>query len=369
MNQSYLYCSLCGKEYDVNSVIWRCQCGGLLDLEFTPVFDKRQIKKRKPNLWRYREALPIQQDDNIISFQEGFTPLIPIDIDEVSILIKQDHLFPTGSYKDRGASVLISKAKEIGVQHVVEDSSGNAGGAIAAYAARANISTHIYVPQSTSPEKLLQIESYGSKLFKIPGNREETARAVMQAAQTNYYASHSWNPFFFQGTKTFAFEVWEQLNWHVPDHIILPVGNGTLLLGTWIGFKDLLKAGMIDRLPKLIAVQSSNCAPLAIAFQNLQSEPVHVNSLPTLAEGIAIAEPVRGNQIIQAVKETDGNFVTVDDQEIIRTLSTLNHKGFYIEPTAAVAVAAFTKIKHLKKSNEIWVSVFTGHGLKSSGKK
>lgn len=369
MNQSFLYCSLCGKEYDVNSVIWQCQCGGLLDLEFTPAFDKNQIKTRKPNLWRYREAIPIQEDGNIISFQEGFTPLIPIDFGEESILVKQDHLFPTGSYKDRGASVLISKAREIGVQHVVEDSSGNAGAAIAAYAAHANISSHIYVPQSTSPEKLLQIECYGSKLFKIPGDREDTAHAVMQAARSNYYASHSWNPFFFQGTKTFAYEIWEQLNWKVPDKIILPVGNGTLLLGAWIGFKDLLKAGMIDRLPKLIAVQSSNCAPLAIAFQNLQSKPAQVKSFPTLAEGIAIAEPVRGAQIIGAVKESHGHFITVDDQEIIRTLKLLHHKGFYIEPTAAVAITAFYKTKHFKKEKEVWVSVFTGHGLKSSGLK
>ncbi len=317
MKQTFLYCTQCGKEYDVNDIIWRCQCGGILDLEFTPYFDISQIKKRKPNLWRYREAIPIQKDDNIISFQEGFTPLFPIDINGVSILVKQDHLFPTGSYKDRGAAVLISKAKEIGVQHVVEDSSGNAGGAIAAYAAHANISSQIFVPKLTSPEKLFQIESYGSKLFKIPGSREETARAVLQAAQMSYYASHSWNPFFFQGTKTFAYEIWEQLNWKVPDVVILPVGNGTLLLGAWIGFNDLFKTGMIDRLPRLIAVQSSNCAPLAIAFQNLQSEPARVNSLPTIAEGIAIAEPVRGTQIIRAVKESNGYFITVDDPEIL----------------------------------------------------
>ena len=171
MKKSFLYCTQCGKEYDLNDIIWQCRCGGVLDLEFTPYFDIGKITKRKPNLWRYREAIPIRNDDNIISFQEGFTPLFPVDINGGSILVKQDHLFPTGSYKDRGATVLISKAKEIGVHHVVEDSSGNAGGAIAAYAANANISSHIYVPQATSPEKLFQIESYGSTLFKIPGSQ------------------------------------------------------------------------------------------------------------------------------------------------------------------------------------------------------
>ena len=368
MNNSYLLCSKCRKEYNVNHPIWQCECGGLLDLEFTAKFDIRKIANRKPNLWRYREALPIQNDGNITSFDEGFTPLIPIDFGNISIWIKQDHLFPTGSYKDRGASVLISKVREIGIRHIVEDSSGNAGCAIAAYSARAGISCEIYVPSNTSPAKLAQIYQYGARLTKIPGSREDTARAVFESAQSNYYASHSWNPYFFQGTKTFAYEIWEQLGWKVPDSIIIPVGNGTLLLGAWIGFKDLLKSGMIDQVPKLIAVQSSNCAPLALAFNKSMREPVPINPLPTLAVGIAIAEPIRGHQIIDAVRQTGGSFISVDDAEILQAMVKMHKKGFYIEPTAATVIAALNQLKNHKESKEIWVTVFTGHGLKSTEK-
>jgi threonine synthase len=368
MDNSYYICTKCSREYDVNLPVWQCECGGLLDLEFTAKFDIKKISSRKPNLWRYREALPIKDDMNIISFEEGFTPLISIDFDGNPVWIKQDHLFPTGSYKDRGATVLLSKVHELGVHHVVEDSSGNAGCAIAAYSARAGCSCEIFVPSSTSPAKLAQIIQYGATLTKIPGSRENTARAVLKKAQSQYYASHSWNPYFFQGTKTFAYEIWEQLGWRVPDKIILPVGNGTLLLGTWIGFNDLLKAGMIERVPELIAVQTSNCAPLALAFQNFSNEPLPVDSLATHAEGIAIAEPIRGQQILSAVRQTKGSFITVDDPEIVIALLQMHRKGFYIEPTSAAVIAALKQIIHQKKSEAVWVSVFTGHGLKSTEK-
>ena len=368
MNNSYFICNKCRKEFDANLPIWQCDCGGLLDLHFIPKFDIRKIINRKPDLWRYREALPIQNDKNIISFFEGFTPLIPIDFEGFPIWIKQDHLFPTGSYKDRGATVLISKVHEIGVRHVVEDSSGNAGCAIAAYSAQAGLSCEIFVPSSTSPAKLAQISQYGAKLTKIPGSRENTAQAVLESAQSHYYASHSWNPYFFQGTKTFAYEIWEQLGWKAPDRIILPVGNGTLLLGAWIGFNDLLSAGMIDRIPKLIAVQSANCAPLALAFQKSPNKQIIINALPTHAEGIAIAEPVRGQQILKAVKQSEGSFITVNDPEILSAMFQMHRKGFYIEPTSATVIAALDKIIHQKESDAIWVSVFTGHGLKSTDK-
>jgi len=152
-------------------------------------------------MWRYREAIPVSEDKSIVTFDEGFTPLIPLDFGTRTVWIKQDHLFPTGSYKDRGASVLVSKIKELGVPRVVEDSSGNAGCAIAAYCAKAKVRCRIFVPQDTSPGKLAQIQSYGAELNKIPGSREDTARAAFRAAEKDYYASHSWNPFFFQGTK------------------------------------------------------------------------------------------------------------------------------------------------------------------------
>lgn len=366
MNQ--LICTNCAKTYPLNEPIWQCACGGLLDIQFTPHLDFESVGNRKPTLWRYREAIPIENDFNIVSFDEGFTPLIPFQFGGITVWIKQDHLFPTGSYKDRGASVLISKARELGIQTVVEDSSGNAGCAIAAYCARANIECYIYVPESTSPAKLTQIQMYGAKLKLIPGSREDTARAVLEAAKTHYYASHSWNPFFFQGTKTFAYEVFEQLGWRAPDALVLPAGNGTLLLGAAIGFNELKTANLISAPPKIIAVQSENCAPLVKAFQENLSTIPPINKRDTLAEGIAIAEPVRGMQIISAVQHSGGTFLTVKDEEIERSLTGLCRQGVYIEPTAAATIAGVEKYIHNLERDELIVSVFTGHGLKSTEK-
>lgn len=333
-----------------------------------PFFPKDKIIQRNPTLWRYREALPVIDDKNIVSFEEGFTPLLPVEFNDRTVLIKQEHLFHTGSFKDRGASVLISKVKELGIKKVVEDSSGNAGCAIAAYCAKANIACDIYVPANTSPGKIAQIEAYGANLNKIPGTREDTAKAVLKAAETDYYASHYWNPFFFQGTKTFAYEVCEQLGWQAPEVVILPVGNGTLVLGAFIGFSELFNAGVIDSIPKLIAVQAANCAPIYHAFKNnLDKIPV-VETKETIAEGIAIAQPVRGNQIIEAVKRSNGEIFAVDELEILNSLKDVLQKGFYIEPTSAVTITGLSKYLEKTQSDEIIVSVFTGHGLKATEK-
>jgi len=364
---SKLICKDCKKEYSTNEKIWQCGCGGLLDLEFQARFPIEEIQKRKPTMWRYREAIPIEADKNIISFDEGFTPIIEINFDGKRALIKQDHLFPTGSYKDRGASVLISKVKELGIQKVVEDSSGNAGSAVAGYCARGGIDCDIYVPADTAEGKLAQIQLFGAHLNKITGSREDTASAVLAAAQKNYYASHSWNPYFFHGTKTFAFEVCEQLGWKAPDALVLPVGNGTLLLGVYIGFSELLKAGVVNKMPKIIGVQTENCAPLYKALKEKTSEIPKIDKKETIAEGIAIAEPIRGQEIIESVKNSGGDILTVSEPEIKIALKEICLMGFYIEPTSAATIAGLKK--YLKTSEqEVIVSVFTGNGLKTTEK-
>lgn len=366
MNQ--LICTKCKTTYPLNEPRWKCNCGSVLDIEFGAVFDFAKIRQRKPTMWRYREAIPIQDDANIVSFDEGFTPLTEVNFDGKPVLIKQDQLFSTGSYKDRGASVLISKVKELGIKEVVEDSSGNAGSAISAYCAEAGIDCHIFVPEDTAAGKVAQIQLYGAKLSKISGTREETAKAVWQAAEKVYYASHSWNPFFFHGTKTFAFEVCEQLGWKSPDIIILPVGNGTLLLGAYIGFSELLQAEIIAKIPKIIAVQSENCAPLYRAFRENLAEILTINKKETLAEGIAVAEPVRGIQIIEAVKQSKGDFMVVSESEIKESLKETCRRGYYIEPTAAATIAGIKKYLPQSISDEVIVSTFTGHGLKTTEK-
>lgn len=317
-------------------------------------------------MWRYREALPIQNDSHIVSFDEGFTPLLETRIGGIRIWIKQEQLFPTGSYKDRGASVLISRAVELGIRKVVEDSSGNAGAAIAAYAALAGIECEIFVPEATAPAKLAQIELYGAALHKVTGSREDTARAVLVAAETEFYASHSWSPFFFYGTKTYAYEIWEQLGFNTPDVLIIPTGNGTLLIGAYLGFQDLLSQNLISALPRIIAVQSENCAPLHEMWADRLEQLPPRQPEKTIAEGIAIAEPIRGRQIVDAVRKTEGAFVTVSEREILTALVEMGRNGWFMEPTSAAAFAGLEKCSIDER--ETVVVPITGHGLKSTDK-
>jgi threonine synthase len=299
---------------------------------------------------------------------EGFTPLEEFEYNGNPVLIKIDYLFPTGSYKDRGATVLISKMKEWGVQKVVEDSSGNAGSAIAAYCAKAGIECDVYVPHHTSPGKLVQIQAYGATLKKVEGSRERTAEKAMEAASEIPYASHCWNPFFLHGTKTFAFEVWEQMNWKVPDTLVLPIGHGTLFLGAFIGFKELKRAGLIKRIPKMVGVQSLSCAPLYQAFKKGWREPGLIEKKETIAEGIAIAKPIRGRQILEVIRETGGEILAVTEKEIKVALKEMGRKGHFIEPTSSATIAGLKKYLKEKRGKETVVSTFTGMGLKSPGK-
>ena len=363
-----LFCSHCHRSYPVGPTLWRCACGSPLDLSFEPKFPIKKILSRGPTLWRYREAIPIHRDRNLLSMGEGFTPLEVVELDGHQALLKIDYLFPSGSYKDRGATVLISKIYEMGIERVVEDSSGNAGCAIAAYCAKGRIECEIYVPAHTSKGKLTQIEAYGALLKKVEGSREKTAEAALAAASHTYYASHCWNPFFFHGTKTFAYEVWEQLNWKAPDTLVLPIGHGTLFLGVYIGFKELKEAGFIKKIPKLVGIQSASCAPLYQAFQEGKDEVPPIEKKETLAEGIAIAKPVRGKQILKAVHATGGEILTVHEEEIGLAMKGMGRKGHFIEPTSAATIAGLRKYLSKKGRRETVVSTLTGSGLKSIGK-
>jgi len=361
-----LICTDCATEYPLDQPRWRCRCGGALDIRSGVGLGSNLSSLSESTLWRYRQSIPVRNVSNIVSLGEGMTPIIPVRVGTRSVLVKQEQLMPTGSFKDRGASVLVSKAKELGIKRVILDSSGNAGCAVAAYCARAGIQCKVFVPADTNPAKLIQITAYGAKVVKIRGSREDTAAAALEAARRTYYASHYWNPFFFQGTKTLAFEVWEQLGGRAPDALVLPVGNGTLVLGAYIGFSELHRDRLIKRLPKIVAVQVRNCAPLVKAFhENFQIIPV-VKKKMTLAEGIAINAPIRGRQIIQAVHSTGGTFLAVTEEEISAALRAMLRQGFYIEPTAAVAIAGTTRYLPTARTGETIVTVFTGHGLKSA---
>jgi threonine synthase len=338
-----LTCAACGRSYPLDELAWRCAgCGGVLDLAgFTPVVPPVSVlAQRRPTLWRYAEALPIAEPADI-SLGEGMTPLVTAPGDP-GVMLKVDYLMPSGSFKDRGAVLLAALARRLGVPRMVADSSGNAGTAVAAYAARAQIACAVYVPAATSAGKVAQLRAYGATVHQIPGSREDTADAAAEAADRpgTFYASHVYHPFFLQGMKTYAFELWEQLGGRLPATLVLPVGNGTLVLGAYLGCRDLLGRGLISRIPAIVAVQAAGCAPLARAFRDGQAEPAVIDGEPTIAEGIAIARPARGAQILAAVRDTGGTIVTVTDDQVSAAHAGLARTGLYVEPTAAACWAA-----------------------------
>ena len=363
-------CIDCEKRYPPNLPRWRCACGGPLEVAPNAIFSRESLAARATTLWRYREAIPIASDANIISMNEGMTPLVPLDFSGAEILCKLDFLFPTGSFKDRGATVLMSKIKEWGLEQVLMDSSGNAAAAMAAYSARAGIECDIYAPASTSAAKCAQITAYGANLKKIPGPRAASTTAAMKAAKDRFYASHFWNPWFNHGTKTWAFEVWEQLGFAAPDAVVAPAGHGSVLIGAYLGFSELLRAGYIDKLPKIFAAQAARCAPMVRMWEeNLEAVP-EVTPQDTIAEGISIATPVRWKQMREAARESGGCFIAVEDAQLPPLLREFGGKGILMEPTSAVAFAALALLKEQGKikPSEIVVVPVTGHGLKAADK-
>lgn len=361
----HLHCQTCGKTFSDNEPIWQCPCGGLLDIEINTRLLLRKLEKRPIGMWRYREMIPLRVDKNIVTFNEGFTPLVEISLESNTIFFKIDYLFPSGSFKDRGASVLVSKIKELGIKKVLIDSSGNAGSAVSAYCAKAGIECLVLVPENTSEEKLNQIKAYGAKLYIVQGDRDETARVALKLAEKIYYASHYYNPFFIHGTKTFAYEIVEQLNWKAPDAVVLPIGNGTLLLGAYIGFKELMNQKIIKKIPKLVAIQAKNCAPIFWMYKNNTNRIPDLTIKSTIAEGISVGRPPRATQIISAIKESKGTILTVSEKEIKQALKEIYKLGIYIEPTSATAVAGVKNYLKIAKKKELIVSTFTGTGLKS----
>ncbi|MGW6565418.1 threonine synthase [Streptomyces sp. NPDC054975] len=335
-------CPRCRIHSPADALTWCCpRCGGPWDLEFTsaPV-SLTSLASRVNSLWRYKEALPLATGSPEVTLGEGRTPLVPLSED---ISAKLDFLMPTLSFKDRGAVMLAELARRLSPRRVLADSSGNAGTAIAAYCARAGLHCEVYVPEGTSTKKLEQIRAHGARLTVVPGDREATARAARAAADEpgTFYASHVYNPHFLHGTKTYVYELWEDLGGRLPDTLVLPVGNGTLLLGAALAIEELYGHGLIAGRPALIAVQAEAVAPLAEAFASGADElPAPVRIRPTLAEGIAIPNPPRAAQILRAVRATGGTFLTVPENQLHTAQVDLARRGLFVEPTAAACWAA-----------------------------
>lgn len=366
----FFFCSNCA-EKDIDPLRhYRCpSCSAALDcaLEAPATFPKRKIAARAPTPWRYREALPSYADD--LSLGEVQTPLVPFAIGEDQLLLKCDYAQPSGSYKDRGAALLMAYLHKAGVETAAEDSSGNAGAALAAYAARAGIRLQVFCPETASRAKLAQIERYGAELITIAGARPRATEALLERVQQTglVYASHLWNPLFVFGVKTLAYEIAEQLDWSAPDAILCPVGAGSILLGLYAGFCDLIAAGAVATMPQLVAVQAHNVSPLYSAWSAQADEVAAARDpQPTIAEGIALPQPVRGRQLVRALRQSRGAVFAVKEQEIEEGVRAFGRGGFCVEPTSAVVwQGAKDYWRNNGHSGQKIVAILSGHGLKS----
>lgn len=361
-----LCCHACGRRYN-DSWVWRCNCDAPLDFAVSQTPDDNPPQSltwtdTTAGLWAFQDLLPVEPT---VSLGEGFTPLV--ESDHWDAEFKLEYVFPTGSFKDRGATVMISTATRVEADRVVEDSSGNAGTAVATYAARAGIDAEIYVPASIKPAKQRAIERTGATPVSIEGSREQVTNACIETVQSDeaWYASHAWNPAFFEGTATFAYEVCAQRGWNAPDAVVMPLGHGTLFLGAYRGFVRLLNAGWIDSLPQLLAAQATGYAPIASELHDTSTASTEKNNR---ADGIQITAPVRRGQILAAIDATDGDAIALSADAIDVTVDALHARGFYTEPTCAIAPAALEVYRDqgvLTPDDDVVVPL-TGSGLKTT---
>ena len=330
-----LKCRICGNFQPISRKIPWCGCGGVFDLDYIPS--------------GLEDILPVRTR---VSLGEPITPIASLTIAGRSVDAKLEYLLPTGSFKDRGAAVLVGAMKDAGVDRFMEDSSGNAAASISAYAARAGLRCEIYCPSSASPSKLKQVERTGAVIHRIDGPRDNTTAALKSQIGEVFYASHNWHPLFLHGTKTMAYEIAEQYHWNLPQHIVAPTGGGSVLLGLHLGFSELIRMRRLSEMPRLHAVQAEACAPLVHA---------EVNPKPSLAEGILTSKPPR----LAMLKQVVDSVAVVTEDEIKEGFFKLGREGFNAEPTSAVVVPAVSKLS-IPRSESILV-ILTGSGLKFSG--
>lgn len=393
-----LKCSDCGTTYRDR---WRCTCGSPLAFAERPLPEapapEPETFDARGGLWSFADFLPVGGNPaDRVTLGEGTTPLVDADASgrdadaggrdadaggsdadagdvgtdapDWNAAFKLEYVFPTGSFKDRGATTTLTRARELGVERIVEDSSGNAGAAVATYAARAGIDAEIYVPADVKEAKLAAIRRAGAEPVRVPGSRADVTDACLERVRDGdaWYASHAWNPAFFAGTATFAYEVAHQRDWTVPDAVVTPLGHGTLFLGAYLGFRAMKAAGWTDRVPRLLGAQAAGVAPVVRELHGpAAADPA--GAVNDAADGIQIAEPVQLDRILDAVAATDGDAVAVTEAAAERELDRLHAAGFYVEPTCAVAPAALRAFRErgvLGPEDDVVVPL-TGSGLKT----
>ncbi|MDH6223065.1 pyridoxal-phosphate dependent enzyme [Streptomyces sp. MJP52] len=357
-----------GKRYSLDDPRWRGEDGSPLAVSALPGLRPEQIDTAERSLWRYHATLPVPAARRV-SLGEGCTPMVPVVWAGRRVHFKLEWFNPTSSFKDRGVSVMVSHLAAHGADRVLEDSSGNGGAAVAAYAAAAGIRAKIIVPASTSAAKILQARAYGAEIEFVGGTRDEVSDEAIRQSEQIPYASHNWHPMFIQGTKTIAYEMWESLDFTAPDNVVLVAGAGSNIIGCDVAFGELLDAGQIDRRPRLFVGQPEHWATIADTFNGIDPAG-RGERVPTIAEGASIAHPVRLPEAVDAIRRSDGAAYAVPEAEIHAAVRALSTRGLYAEPTSSVAAATldhFIAIGEIAP-DETTVVVLTGAGLKSAEK-
>ena len=376
MSHVGLHCDKCNNIVDARPSALACPgCGGPLGVSYVSQETKGATHYTEdetvPGIWQHWERSPLHEKGSIISLGEGDTPSIRLEsvgkqLGLDNLYAKLEYLNPTGSFKDRGTSVMLSVLKELGFSEAVDDSSGNAGASLSAYAARGNMGAIVFVPASASPFKTGQIGFYGAQVRPIEGDREAVTIAARQYVEEKQacYASHNLSPYFIEGMKSFAYEAARQVPGPI-HHVIAPVGNGSLLLGTMKGFAELLDDGAVSQLPRLHCVQSQACMPIVAAWQGDKWEPTQAQ--PTVAGGIAVTNPPRGRQVVQALRATHGSAVAIGEERIVHWQRALAQaEGLFIEPTSAAAFAGLEALvaQGVIGRHDVTLIPVTGFGLK-----
>jgi len=367
-------CTNCKNPFPEEGAPYRCPiCGGVFDFIGELPY-QAGINQNAQGIWRYQSGFGLPSVLPQISLGEGNTPLVWVNDKNrlgKKIAFKCEFMQPSGSFKDRGSALITSFLVSRGTKVALEDSSGNAGSSLAAYATRAGIKARIFVPESASGPKRAQIDAYGAEVITIPGARSNATEALINSLEEGSknqlgniaYASHAYLPFNIPGYATISYELVEQLG-EAPGTVIAPVGQGGLLLGIGRGFSAMLATGHISRLPKLIGVQTQACAPLWAVFNYGREGLAWFSEADTIAEGIRVKSPVRGDEVLKLVERSEGQFITVDEEEIKNGRTCLAKDGLFVEPTSAVVWAAWQKL--IDNLTEPVVGILTGSGLKTS---
>jgi threonine synthase len=359
-------CSACNQPS--NSLLeFKCSaCGQPLEIHLSLDFKSGDIEKNRYSVWRYAKFFPYIRENGIISLGEGWTPLIRFS-DNVCFKLESSN--PTGSFKDRGSTVLVSALHRLiknAGGHVSEDSSGNAGASVAAYTARAGLKAKIYVPETVSGPKFNQIQFYGAKVVKVSGSRAQVALEAQKAEKGKFYVGHILHPLFREGIRTLAYEISEQSAGNVPKHVYLPVSAGTLLLGVISGFRHLAESKIIEAVPRIVACQTQQVSPLYHRLKNLRYAPPE--RIASIADALVSVDPPLLELMVKSLKEVNGDAVMVDEDAIMTAFIELGRKGFFVEPSSAVAYAAYKKqlaCKQISKDDNATI-VLTGMGLKTT---